>query len=592
VAPAIPADQGGSVVARVPWGRETLAGLAGAIGSVPDGMATAVLAGANPMAGLYASFAGPTAGGLLQSTTVMVVATTSAAAVTTAEVMNGGPEDAARTLATLTLLAAGFMLLATALGFARLMRFVSASVMGGFMFGVGLILILGQLADAAGVTTSGGSTLEKALNTLRQYQSFDRSSVLTAATAIVISVVLGGGRLAALAPLIGIVVPTLVLQATGVEVATVESSSGAIAVGLPPLTLPDLGLISPTLIASAAALTIVVLVQAAGVGAAYPNTDGTPNDVTRDFYAQGAANAAAGLVGGIPVGGSVGQTAFNVMAGGRTRWAVILSGLWMLLFVVALGPALSAVPIPALAGLLILAGFGSLKPRALARTWQTSKSSGAAALLTMVATLLVPIHIAVLIGVLLSLLLVGVNSATTIRVVALEPLDRGGWRRAPVPSELSPGRVTVVDIEGSGTFTSVPAVFAQLPQPPEGRRREDAPPTAVVLRLRGHLRTNLTFVTALEHYADSITGAGGIVVVCGLQPGTIAQFRSAGLPESVALVAQSDELDGSLAEAQERAAEWLATWSPPEPPPAGPGIGPAGPSSDPGDAAATDADRS
>ena len=154
-------------MARIPWGRETVAGLAGAIGSVPDGMATAVLAGANPMAGLYASFAGPVAGGLLQSTTVMVIATTSAAAVTTAEVMTEGPADPLRTLATLTILAGLFMLLATRLGFARLMRFVSASVMGGFMFGVGLILILGQLADATGVTTSGGSTLEKALNTLQ-----------------------------------------------------------------------------------------------------------------------------------------------------------------------------------------------------------------------------------------------------------------------------------------------------------------------------------------------------------------------------------------------------------------------------------------
>ena len=242
----------------------------------------------------------------------------------------------------MTLLAGAFMLLATRLGFAKLMRFVSASVMGGFMFGVGLILILGQLADATGVTTSGGSTLEKALNTLRQWPSFDRASTLTAAAAIVISVVLGRGRMAALAPLIGIVIPTLILKATGTQVQTVESSSGAIAVGLPPLTLPDLGLLSPTLVASAAALTIVVLVQAAGVGAAYPNTDGTSNDVSRDFYAQGGSNLASGLVGGIPVGGSVGQTAFNVMAGGRTRWAVIISGLWMLVFVVALGPALSS----------------------------------------------------------------------------------------------------------------------------------------------------------------------------------------------------------------------------------------------------------
>jgi SulP family sulfate permease len=270
---------------------------------------------------------------------------------------------------------------------------------------------------------------------------------------------------------------------------------------------------------------------------------------------------ASGLVGGIPVGGSVGQTAFNVMAGGRTRWAVILSGLWMLLFVVALGPLLSEVPIPALAGLLILAGFSSLKPRELARTWQTSKSSGAAALITMTATLLVPIHVAVLIGVILSLLLVGINSASTTHVVALQPVAPGGWRRSEVPGSLPPGQVTVLDIEGSGEFASVPALFAQLPQPPESP--PDAPDAgqaiAVVLRLRGHLRTNLTFTKALEDYAEAIGQSGGTLIVCGLQPATITQLRSAGLPESTALLPQGDELEGSLTEAYERAVTWLAT---------------------------------
>lgn len=544
-------------MAKVPWGRETMAGLAGAIGSVPDGMATAVLAGANPMAGLYASFAGPVAGGALQSTTVMVIATTSAAAVTTAEVMNAGPADPTRTLATLTLLAGGFMILATVLGFARLMRFVSASVMDGFMFGVGLILILGQLADATGVTTSGGSTLEKALNTLRQWQSFDVASILTAVTAIGISILFGRGKLIALAPLIAIVVPTIVLQATGSQVETVASTSGPIAMGLPPLVLPDLALISPTLVAAAAALTIVVLVQAAGVGAAYPNTDGTRNAVTRDFYAQGGANLASGVLGGIPVGGSVGQTAFNVLAGGRTRWAVILSGVWMLVFVVALGPVLSTVPIPALAGLLILAGFGALKPRALARTWKTSKSSAAAALVTMVATLLVPIHVAVLTGVVLSLLLIGINSAKPVHAVALEKTERGGWTRGPVPGELVPGRVAVIDVEGSGSFVSVPRLFAQLPEPPQGDAGAGGQRVAVVLRLRGHLRSNLTFIKALEDYAGRLDACGGTVIVCGLQPVTIAQLRSSGLPESVVLVAQSEEVEGALHQAYERATEWL-----------------------------------
>jgi SulP family sulfate permease len=543
---------------RIPWAKETLAGLAGAIGSVPDGMATAVLAGANPMAGLYASFAGPIAGGLLQSTTVMVIATTSAAAVTTSEVMNAGPADPLRTLATLTVLAGLLMVLATRLGFARLMRFVSASVMAGFMFGVGLILILGQLADATGVKTSGDNTLEKALNTLRQWQSFSVPSILTAATAIGVSVLLGKGKLAALAPLIGIMIPSIVITLTDADVATVASTSGPVAVGLPPLTLPDLGLVSPNLVAAALALTIVVLVQAAGVGVAYPNTDGS-NDVGRDFYAQGGANVASGLFGGIPVGGSVGQTAFNVMAGGRTRWAVIISGLWMLVFVVALGPLLSDVPMPALAGLLILAGFGALKPRDLARSWRTSWASGAAAIITMVATLLVQIHIAVLIGVILSLLLVGITSASSARVVALERVGQG-WRRVEVPSALAHGAITVLDVEGSGTFASVPALVGQLPQPPATApgTPTSGQPSAVVLRVHGPAKTNLTFTKALEDYAQGIEGSGGRLIVCGLQPATITQLRSAGLPDSVALVPQGEDLNASLTAAYEIADGWLA----------------------------------
>jgi SulP family sulfate permease len=562
-------------MARIAWGRESLAGLAGAIGSVPDGMATAVLAGANPMAGLYASFAGPIAGGALQSTTVMVIATTSAAAVTTAEVMNAGPADPIRTLATLTVLAGLFMLLATRLGFARLMRFVSASVMAGFMFGVGLILILGQLADATGVKTSGDNTLEKALNTLRQWQSFSAPAMLTAATAIGVSILLGRGKLAALAPLVGIMIPTIVIKLTDADVATVASTSGPIDVGLPPLTLPDVGLISPTLVAAALALTIVVLVQAAGVGVAYPNTGGSSNDVSRDFYAQGGANLASGALGGIPVGGSVGQTSFNVMAGGRTRWAVIISGLWMLVFVVALGPLLSDVPMPALAGLLILAGFGALKPKDLARSWQTSMASGAAALITMVATLLVPIHVAVLIGVILSLLLVGITSSTSNRVVALERGDHGSWRRVEVPGTLPPGHVTVLDIEGAGAFVSVPGLFAQLPRPAAPGDGGVGEASAVVLRLRGHLHTNLTFTKALEDYAQEVEGTGGGVVVCGLQPATITQLRSAGLPESVALIPQGEQLEGSLTVAHERATAWVAGTGPvaqpgPEEPSAGP----------------------
>ena len=234
---------------------------------------------------------------------------------------------------------------------------------------------------------------------------------------------------------------------------------------------------------------------------------------------------------------------------------MIISGLWMLVFVVALGPALSAVPIPALAGLLILAGFQSLRFGALARTWRTGLSSGAAALITMVATLVVPIHVAVMIGVLLTLLLVGINSARAVEVDALVPVGPGRWRRAPVPDRLAEGEVCVLDVEGAVSYASVPRLIERLPVPGPGVQPGQR--LAVVVRLHGHLDTNLTFITALEKYAGELGPAGGILILCGLQPDVIADLRSAGLPESIALVERAEELDGSLQQAYDRGLAWV-----------------------------------
>ena len=89
-----------------------------------------------------------------------------------------------------------------------------------------------------------------------------------------------------------------------------------------------------------------------------------------------------------------------------------------------------------------------------------------------------------------------------------------------------------------------------------------------MIRLRGHLRTNLTLVKALETYAAGIAGAGGSLIVCGLQPATIAQLRSAGLPETITLIPQGEETDGALDEAHDRATAWLA--HPEDSPPAQP----------------------
>lgn len=95
--------------------------------------------------------------------------------------------------------------------------------------------------------------------------------------------------------------------------------------------LPDVRLLSFGMVTGALAIAAIILVQGAGVAEAAPNPgDARPNP-DQDIIAQGAGNLASGFLRGMAVGGSVGQTALNVTAGGRTRWAAIWSGLWMLI---------------------------------------------------------------------------------------------------------------------------------------------------------------------------------------------------------------------------------------------------------------------
>jgi sulfate permease, SulP family len=142
---------------------DVLAGLPGAISSVPDGMATALLAGVNPAYGLYASFSGKIGGGLTASTKLMVVTTTTAASLAAASALaDVAPQDRDRAIITLTILTGILMIGAGVLHLGRYIRFVSRSVMLGFLTGVGVNIVLGQLPGLLGSPTEGGVAAQKA----------------------------------------------------------------------------------------------------------------------------------------------------------------------------------------------------------------------------------------------------------------------------------------------------------------------------------------------------------------------------------------------------------------------------------------------
>ncbi|WP_432875090.1 SulP family inorganic anion transporter [Kribbella sp. CA-245084] len=532
-----------------------VAGLPGAISSVPDGMAAAVLVGVNPIHGLYASFAAPIAGGLTSSTRLMVITTTSAAALAAGSALaDVDPADRPDALVLLTIIAGVVMIAAGIARLGRYTRFVSHSVMIGFLTGISANIFFGQIPDLTGAKASGGFALAKALDVILHPSRIDVASLLAGLTALGILVGLSRTRLRAVSALVALVVPTAIVLIAGADSVARVEDVGQIPSGIPVPHLPSLSMLSFSLVTGALSVAAIVLVQGSGVAEAAPNRDGTVSNPNQDFIAQGVGNLASGFFRGQPVGGSVGQTALNQAVGGRTRWAAIFSGLWMLVILAAFSGVVGLVAMPTLAAVLVFAAAGSLRPGELKTILRTGPTSQVAIVSTFLATLFLPVATAVGIGVTLSLLLQLNQGAMDLKVVELKPAGDGRWIEQPAPERLSSHHTVVLDVYGSLLYAGSRTLGAHLPDPAGA----EAP--AVVLRLRGRTAVGATFVKVLADYAASLYAVGGRLYLSGVDHGLAELLRRTDRVD-VSGPVQVFEASELVGESTEKALHEAETWA-------------------------------
>jgi len=500
--------------------QDLVAGVPGAISSVPDGMAAGVLAGVSPVHGLYASIFGPIGGGLTSSSKLMVITTTSAAALAAGSAVAGLPaERRPEALFLLTLLAGGFMVAAAVLRLGRFTRFVPHSVMIGFLTGVAVNIVLGQLPDLVGSDVSGDIPLEKAWHLLLDPGSIGLASLAAGLAALGLLVALERTKLAPYASLVALAIPTAVVVAMGAEAVQRVRDVGDIPRGLPMPTLPHLADLSVDLVAGAAAVAALVLVQGAGVSESAPNPDGKRSEPNRDFLAQGVANVLSGLFRGQPVGGSVGQTALSVAAGAKGRWAAIFAGVWMAVILLAFSGVVGSVVMPTLAAVLIAAAVGSLRTGQVLAIARTSRIAQIAVIATFIATLLLPVAAAVGLGVVFALMMQVNQEALDLRIVRLDPTDDGKFVETSAPKKLESRKVLLLDIYGSLFYAGARTLQAHLPDPGDS----DTP--AVVLRLRGRALLGATSYAVLSDYAARLADVNGRLYLSGLSHEVHDQVR-------------------------------------------------------------------
>ena len=457
----------------------------------------------------------------------MVITTTTAAALAAGSAVSSlDAKQRPEALFLLTAITGLAMVAAGLLKLGRYTRFVSHSVMIGFLTGVAVNIICGQLGDLTGYAADGANAVAKAFDVVTHPGDVEVASLFTGLGALIILFGLTRTRLNTVSALVALIIPTLVVVLTGTEVTRVDDQ-GAIPRSLPLPSIPDLSLISVDLVVNALAIAVIVLVQGAGVSESAPNADGRPSNMNQDFLAQGVSNVASGLVRGLPVGGSVGQTALNVSAGARTRWASIWSGVWMIVIVVVFAGLVGKVAMPTLAAVLIYAAVGAIRPRQLATIWRTGLMSRIAMAATFAATLFIPVAAAVGVGVAISLLLQLNREAMGLTVVQLVPTDDHQQRPEAAPPTLPSHHVTILDVYGSLFYAGARTLQARLPEVAGA----EAP--AVVLRLRGRTSLGATFFRVLAGYAEQLGAAGGRLYISGLDP-DMAALLARTVPVSVA----------------------------------------------------------
>ena len=421
------------------------------------------------------------------------------------------------------------MIVAGLLKLGTFLRFVSTSVMTGFITAVGVNIVLGQLDDFTGYEASGGNRVAKAFDLVFNFWKVDVATITVGAITIVLIVVLQRTRLGPLGMVVAVVVGSVVaaiFQSFDHEIQLVRDIAD-VPRSLPLPELPVLGEI-PSLLIPALSLAFVGLVQGAGVSAGFPNEDGSPQDESQDFVGQGAGNIVAGVFQGMPVGGSMSASSLVAAAGAKTRTALLFAAGVMALVILLLGGLIELIAMPALAGLLIVVGVGTVKPEQIMSVAKTGPLPLAVMTITFVLTLIIPLQYAVLVGVGISVILFVVRQSSRLVTKRMKFHDDGRVEEIDPPDEVPPDEVIVLHPYGAIFFATAPMLEEQMPSVTETSRN-----SVVILRIRGADDAGATFIDVLDQYATSLREVDSKLMVVTDNDRVIRQLRVTGATDAI-----------------------------------------------------------
>jgi SulP family sulfate permease len=362
---------------------DLLSGLVVALALIPEAIAFSLIAGVDPKVGLYASFSIAVITAITGGRPGMISAATAATAVLMVTLVR---DHGLQYLLAATVLAGLLQIVAGFLSLGRVMRYVSKSVMTGFVNALAILIFIAQLPelDPRSVTWLTYGMVAAGLAIIYLFPLLTRAIP---------------------SPLVTIVVLTTLTWALGLDVRNV-GDMGALPDTLPVFLIPQIPMTLETLLIIlpySVAVAVVGLLESLMTQTLVDDLTDTPSSRDQECIGQGLANTATGFIGGMAGCAMIGQSMINVKSGGRGRLSSFVAGVFLLILVVGLGDLVRIIPMPALVAIMIMVSIGTFSWSSLGNLRTHPRSSS----VVMIATVVTVVYthnlaIGVLVGVLLS----------------------------------------------------------------------------------------------------------------------------------------------------------------------------------------------
>jgi SulP family sulfate permease len=490
-----------------PWLRgDVVAGIIVAALLVPQSLGYARIAGVPVEVGLYAVPLALLAYAALGSSPQLIVGPASTVAIVSgslvADIARDNPEDAVAITAALAIAAGIVLVAAGVLRVAWLAEFLSKPIITGFVFGLTLTIVIGELPGLLGLDKPSGDLLGVLVGTVRRLADVHPATAVTGGLALAILLV--GKRVLpripwGLATVVGAVVASRLLDLEEAGVALI----GDVPAGLPPLGLSliprdDLG----EVIVGGASLALVALAEGLAASRLFATRGGYRVETERELVGMGAANIAAGLSGGLAVAGSLSKTAAAEQAGGRTQVTGLASAAIVVVVLLAFTWVFEDLPQAVLSAIVVAAVWSLMDVAALRRYAQVRRADLVAAVVGIAAVVLFGPLPGLGIAIVVSLgAIIYRATAPGIEVLGRIADEKAAWGRVEGRPERSPvDGVLVLRLDAPLFWANAVAVEQAVLEELAGWQDT----RAIVLSLEATTRLDTTSADVLAHLAEEL----------------------------------------------------------------------------------------